>query len=91
MYADFDPVTRRDASDRQSSYRIPSYHLLGSTFQWSGKVADKGSVTVFLTGNNLLDAFYIERGKDGASHDLASFRGYWGFGRNITFGLRFSF
>lgn len=91
MYADFDPVTRRDASDRQSSYRIPSYHLLGSTFQWSGKVADKGSVTVFLTGNNLLDAFYIERGKDGASHDFASFRGYWGFGRNITFGLRFSF
>lgn len=91
MYADFDPVTRRDASDRQSSYRLPAYHLLASTLQWSGKMSDRGSVTVFLTGNNLLDTFYIERGKDGAAHDLATFRGYWGFGRNLTFGLRFSF
>ena len=47
-------------------------------------------LTVFITGSNLLDAMYIERGKDGAGHDLASLRGYWGFGRNFTFGLRLS-
>lgn len=104
MYADFDPVTRTDASDRSPSYRLPSYHLLGATLQWSGmlgphKVAGsshasrsfKGCrITVFVTGGNLLDAFYIERGKDGAGHDLATFRGYWGFGRNFSFGLRMS-
>ena len=129
MYADFDPVSRTDPSDRSPSYRFPSYHLLGATLQWSGvlfgrghqtsmqakehRVAMPGNVhrtpirdnahrtaggrnfkgcrlTVFITGTNLLDAFYIERGKDGSTHDIASFRGYWGFGRNFTFGLRFS-
>ncbi len=106
MYADFDPVTRTDPSDRSPSYRFPSYHLLGATLSWSdefrlcaaggdaaGKcqLAKTMGVTVFVTGANLLDAMYIERGKDGASHDLATFRGYWGFGRNFSFGVRFSF
>lgn len=99
MYAEFDPVTRTDASDRSPAYRIPSYHLLGATLQWTGtfgagKAPDSErlyGLTVFLTGANLLDTMYIERGKDGVGHDLASFRGYWGFGRNFSFGLRFSF
>ena len=106
MYADFDPVTRTDASDRSPSYRLPSYHLLGATLSWSdefrlcasgGDAAGKCQlgktmgVTVFVTGANLLDAMYLERGKDGAAHDLATFRGYWGFGRNFSFGLRLSF
>ena len=100
MYADFDPVTRVDASDREASYRIPSYHLLGATLSWSkffGSCAGASGgcrgigLTLFATGSNLLDTVYIERGKDGAAHDLATFRGYWGFGRNVSFGLRFRF
>jgi hypothetical protein len=100
MYADFDPVTRVDASDREASYRIPSYHLLGATLSWSkffGSCAGASGgcrgigLTIFATGSNLLDTVYIERGKDGAAHDLATFRGYWGFGRNVSFGLRFRF
>ena len=107
MYAEFDPVDRKDPSDRSPAYRIPSYHLLNATLQWSGVLgrtsASKGGtssymgekggcrMTLFLTGANLLDTMYIERGKDGSGHDLASFRGYWGFGRNFSFGLRFSF
>lgn len=114
MYAEFDPVDRRDPDDHVSSYRIPSYHLMGATLQWSGALdrdvlsgrartsedrlygADAGMrekcrVTVFLTGANLWDTMYIERGKDGSAHDLDSFLGYWGFGRNFSFGLRFSF
>lgn len=104
MYAEFDPVTRTSADDRSPAYRIPSYHLLAATLQWSGYLTGRGDVpgnsagavrdgcrlTVFVTGTNLLDTVYIERGKDGAGHDLASFRGYWGFGRNFSFGLRFS-
>ena len=106
MYADFDPVTRTDPSDRSPSYRLPSYHLLGATLSWSddfrlcaSRADGSGDcpfgrtlgVTVFVTGSNLLDTMYIERGKDGAAHDLATFRGYWGFGRNFSFGVRFSF
>ena len=107
MYAEFDPVTRQDPDDRHPAYRIPAYHLLGATLQWTGEFGGRrdlysgssgGSglsgrpcrLTVFVTGANLLDSMYIERGKDGAGHDLASLRGYWGFGRNFTLGLRFS-
>ena len=48
-------------------------------------------LTLFVTGNNLLDTVFIERGKDGASHDLETFRGFWGFGRTFSFGMRLSF
>ncbi|MGM9785621.1 MAG: TonB-dependent receptor [Candidatus Cryptobacteroides sp.] len=93
MYADFDPVTRTDSEDRSPSYRFPSCHLLGASLSWTREQTSlrEPSFTVFLTGENLLDVLYIERGKDGATHDLASFRGYWGFGRNFSFGLRLSF
>ena len=47
-------------------------------------------LTIFVNGSNLLDTFYIERGQDGSGHDLETFRGFWGFGRNFNFGLRFS-
>ena len=94
MYAEFDPVTRTSADDRKPAYRIPSYHLLGATLQWSGNISRNRArnyyLTVFLTGTNLLDTMYIERGKDGSGHDLDTFRGYWGFGRNFSFGVRFS-
>ena len=116
MYADFDPVSRTDPSDRAPSYRIPSYHLLGATLSWSrqtslptaggcrlgrnSSVHANGAdspctrnlgLTLFVTGNNLLDTVFIERGKDGASHDLETFRGFWGFGRTFSFGMRLSF
>ena len=94
MYAEFDPVTRDSADDRKPAYRIPSYHLLGATLQWSGNISRNKArnyrLTAFLTGANLLDTMYIERGKDGSGHNLDTFRGYWGFGRNFSFGVRFS-
>lgn len=91
MYADFDPAGRTDPEDRSPSYRIPSYHLLNASAQWCGKVLKKLTLTVFANGYNLLDTRYIERGKDGAGHDLESFRGFWSFGRNFNFGFRFNF
>lgn len=103
MYTDFDPLSRNNPDDRQYSYRIPGYHLLGATISWgkdwqrtsasgeSGSIdrhLRKISLNVFLRGDNLLDTSYIERGKDGAAHDLATFRGYWGFGRMFSLGIR---
>ena len=87
MYADFDPSTRNNAEDRATSYRIPGYHLLGADLSWT--MSDRHAMNVFLRADNLLDVSYIERGKDGAAHDLESFRGYWGFGRVISFGIRY--
>ena len=92
MYADFDPLTRKNPDDREHSYRYPSYHLFGASVSWvkawNINADRKISLNVFMRGDNLFDTTYIERGKDGANHDLATFRGYWGFGRTFSFGVR---
>lgn len=90
MYADFDPEGRTDPEDRAPSYRIPGYHLVNASVSWTGSIGKRLDLTIFANGYNLLDTFYIERGQDGAGHDLETFRGFWGFGRNFNFGLRFS-
>lgn len=91
MYADFEPEDRTDPDDRADPYRIPGYHLLGVDISWSHDFPKGISTTLFVSASNLLNTFYIERGIDGATHDLESFRGFWGFGRNFSFGLRLSF
>jgi len=95
LYADFDPTERRNPADRAPSFRLPDYNLVNIGFTWnrdwsigSRIVYEKFSTTIFLNINNILNEQYIERGKDGAGHTLASFRGYWGFGINGSMGLR---
>ena len=91
MYAEFDPATRTDPTDRAYPFRMPSYHLLGADIHWEGKLCDRVGAQFFIRCSNILDCTYIERGKDGSSHDLSTFTGFWGFGRNLNFGLRLSF
>lgn len=91
MYADFEPEGRTDPEDRAAPYRIPGYHLLGADISWSHDFPKGISTVLFVNGENLLNTFYIERGVDGTGHDLESFRGFWGFGRNFSLGLRVIF
>ena len=86
-WADFDPVSRTDPEDRADSYRIPSYHLFNVGVKWTGSIRKMG-IVLFLNANNIADARYIERSKDGAGHDRATFTGYWAEGRNLNFGVR---
>ena len=86
-WADFDPVSRTNPDDRNDSYRIPSYHLLNAGVRWTGSIRKLG-IVLFLNVNNITDASYIERSKDGSGHDRDSFTGYWGNGRNFNFGVR---
>ena len=94
MYADFDPLARNSPDDRQYSYRIPGYRLVGASVSWAyewkygARPTRKIGLNVFMRGDNLLNTTYIERGKDGTTHDLTSFRGYWGFGRMFSLGVR---
>lgn len=87
LYADFDPVSRRDPSDRENSYRMPDYHLLNATLSWRENIG-KSKLTLYLSVNNLLNSTYIERGRDGRDHSADTFTGYWGFGINGNLGVR---
>ncbi|MDR0547191.1 MAG: TonB-dependent receptor plug domain-containing protein [Dysgonamonadaceae bacterium] len=90
MYADFKPEKRKNPNDRTQSYRIPSSFITDLHVQYPLKIQNIAT-DLFLTCNNLLNTQYIERGDDGATHDLASFRGYWGVGRTLQIGLRAKF
>lgn len=87
FWADFDPVSRTNPDDRRDPYRIPSYHLLNAGVSWTGSVRRLG-IVLFLNVNNILDATYIERSKDGSDHSRDTFTGYWADGRNLNFGIR---
>lgn len=87
LWADFDPVTRTDPAFRGDSYRIPGYHLMDAHVSWHQDFSRCG-LTIFVNVNNMTNQSYIERSKDGYSHDKASFTGYWGNGRSFNFGVR---
>lgn len=90
-WADFDPITRKNPEDRSNSYRLPSYHLINLSINWDQLISKSIIVSLFFNMNNLADAKYVERGKDGATHDRDSFSGYWGAPRNYNFGVRLKF
>ena len=89
-WADFEPNTRTNPNDNADPYRIPAYHLanlqLSNTFHTSAL-----DIQIFFNMNNLFNAEYIIRGKDGADHTAATFTGYWGEARNCNFGIRLNF
>ncbi len=89
-WADFDPATRTDADDSVEPYQIPSYSLVNLTAQWQTNIGKRAKMTIFTNLNNLFNAYYIARGKDGFDHTKESFSGYWGEGRNWNFGVRLS-
>ena len=89
MYADFEPNDRKNA-ESPDAYRLPSWNVLDATIGWSNQLSDNMHLDIFATGRNLTDAHYIERGKDGANHDLATFRGYWGAPRTLSIGMKLS-
>jgi len=90
MYADFEPSSRTSNSS-EDAYLLPSYSLINATIGWRTNLSKDMQIDVFANGTNLLDKKYIERGIDGANHDLATFKGYWGTARAISGGFRISF
>ncbi|MCF0173225.1 MAG: TonB-dependent receptor plug domain-containing protein [Bacteroidales bacterium] len=91
FWSDFDPISRTDPNNTEDSFRIPAYHLVNLNLSWRQTLSKGYALTLFCNANNLFDAVYIERGKDGATHDMDTFSGYWGAARNFNFGARISF
>lgn len=90
LYADFDPTSRFDPSDRTQSYRLPAYSLIDVHLGYDFKIADY-EVFTGLSCFNLLDNEYIMRGEDGSTHSLSTFQGNWGFGRSFSLSLKLNF
>ncbi len=87
MYADFEPSSRMNGNTGDS-YLLPSYHLVNAIVGWEGNVSQRLRINFFIDGRNLFDAWYIERGTDGSTHDKDSFTGYWGAARTLSAGIR---
>ena len=90
LYSNFDPTSRNNPNDQTQPYQLPSYGVinayLGMPFE-IGKNYGRIQINAF----NLLNNKYIVTGEDGVNHDLESFRGFWSFGRNLSFSLKFNF
>ena len=89
MYADFEPSDRR-SQDLPDAYRFPSWNIVDATLGWNAQLTDNMHIDIFATGRNITDSHYIERGRDGAAHDLDTFRGYWGAPRTLSLGMKLS-
>ncbi len=90
MFASFSPVTRRDPTDDEQPFRIPSFHNLNIYLGIPFKLF-KTHGLVQINAYNLLDNIYIEWGEDGINHDIETFRGFWSFGRNFDFMIKLNF
>ncbi|MBU2651590.1 MAG: TonB-dependent receptor [Bacteroidetes bacterium] len=90
LYAGFNPVSRNNPADTEQPYRIPSYALLDLFLDVNFKI---GSLPAGITVScfNALNHKHIIRGLDGTSHNLDTFSGFWGFGRNFSFSFSLRF
>jgi len=90
LYAGFNPVSRNNPADTEQPYRIPSYALLDLFLDVKFRI---GSLPAGITVGcfNALNHKHIIRGLDGTSHNLDTFSGFWGFGRNFSFSFALRF
>jgi len=90
LYANFDPVNRNNPDDRSQPFRIPSYSLFDLYAGYDLKVK-QFPVSLQLGCQNVFNKETIIRGEDGASHDLATFRGFWSLGRTFNMSAKINF
>jgi hypothetical protein len=90
VFANFDPTARSKADDNSQAYEFPSYGIVNSFVSYPFSVG-KYNAQFQLNAFNIFNKKYIVNGDDGISHDLGTFRGFWSFGRNLSFGIVFHF
>ncbi|MFK5854828.1 MAG: TonB-dependent receptor plug domain-containing protein [Bacteroidota bacterium] len=90
LYADFDATSRNNPNDLLQPYQIPSYGLFNSYLEFPFTI-NKYHGNIQLKVFNVLNKKYITLGEDGVDHNLDTFKGFWSFGRNFTFSMKFNF
>ena len=90
IFALFSPVSRTDPNDTQQPFKIPGYSVVNAYISVPFHIS-KMPVLLQINGYNILNNDYIEWGEDSTGHNMESFRGFWSFGRNFDFMIRFYF
>jgi hypothetical protein len=90
LYANFDPASRNNATDRAQPYRIPAYGMLDLHLGYSLKIGEL-PLYVNLSCFNVMNKESIMRGDDGAMHNLDTFRGFWTLGRTFNMAVKINF
>ena len=90
LYADFDPTSRSNPSDLSQPFQLPAYGVINAYLSFPFSI-DSYYGRLQINAYNILDKKYIVLGEDGIDHNLETFRGFWSFGRNLTFSLKFNF
>lgn len=97
LYADFDPADRAIAdtvdistADRDQSLKLPGFGTVNAFAKYKFKIAGTDA-SFAINAYNILNKEYIAEGWDGRDHTMSSFRGFWGWGRNMNFALKINF
>ena len=102
-YADFQPTSRTDETDRDQVWLTPAYFLMDTHFSYELPLKGKFGVTIFAHVFNLLDEMYIQDAVDNSryngyygdnnqfSHTVNSAEVYLGLPRTFNAGVKFRF
>jgi len=90
LYANFDPVNRNNADDRNQPYQVPSYSLFDLYAGYDLQVK-QFPVSLQIACQNIFNKQTIIRGDDGSGHDLETFSGFWSLGRTFNVSAKISF
>ena len=91
QYSSFNPSSRTNPDEKNiQAFKIPDYATMDISLSYFFKISDLECSTA-INCYNIFDKDYISEGFDGSSHNIDTFRGYWGFGRNFNFSLRVNF
>lgn len=90
LYANFDPTQRSDPNDLSQPFKFPSYGVVNMYMGFPFNLRDH-YCNLQINIYNLLNDRYIVVGEDGVDHNLDTFKGFWSFGRNLTFSLTLNF
>ena len=90
LYAEFDPLSRDEISDRAESWELPAYGLLDASLRYNFKISNLNA-TFYANINNLFDTEYFSEADDGSDHTWESGEVYYGWGRTWTMGLKIRF
>lgn len=90
MYADFNPTNRNNPEDISQPFQLPAYGVVNAYLGFPFSI-NKYYGRIQINGYNILNSKHIVLGEDGINHNLETFTGFWSFGRNLTFSLKFNF